>query len=160
MVDADALNIVSEHTELRGKLNKNHVLTPHPGEMARLLGRACGDPVEDARMLAKECGCVVLLKGCATCISDGERAYMMNPGTPGMACGGSGDVLTGVIGALLAQGMEPVKAAVYGAMLHGRAGALAQEKLGEYSMNAGDIIDGLPGAFMEADGAIRANADC
>ena len=77
-----------------------------------------------------------------------------------MACGGSGDVLTGVIGALLAQGMEPVKAAVYGAMLHGRAGVLAQEKLGEYSMNAGDIIDGLPGAFMEADGAIRARADC
>ena len=69
-------------------------------------------------------------------------------------------MLTGVIGALLAQGMEPVKAAVYGAMLHGRAGALAQEKLGEYSMNAGDIIDGLPGAFMEADGAVRANADC
>ena len=128
--------------------------------MARLLGRACGDPVEDARMLAKECGCVVLLKGCATCISDGERAYMMNPGAPGMACGGSGDVLTGVIGALLAQGMEPVKAAVYGAMLHGRAGVLAQEKLGEYSMNAGDIIDGLPGAFMEADGAIRASAVC
>ena len=160
VVDADALNIISEHPELRGKLNKNHVLTPHPGEMARLLGRACGDPVEDARMLAKGCGCVVLLKGCATCISDGERAYMMNPGAPGMACGGSGDVLTGVIGALLAQGMEPVKAAVYGAMLHGRAGVLAQEKLGEYSMNAGDIIDGLPGAFMEADGAICARADC
>ena len=69
-------------------------------------------------------------------------------------------MLTGVIGALLAQGMEPVKAAVYGAMLHGRAGALAQEKLGENSMNAGDIIDGLPGAFMEADGAVRASADC
>ena len=103
----------------------------------------------------------MLLKGCATCISDGERAYMMNPGTPGMACGGSGDVLTGVIGALLAQGMEPVKAAVYGAMLHGRAGALCAGETGrKYSMNAGDIIDGLPGAFMEADGAVRANADC
>lgn len=149
VIDADALNIISEHTHLRAMLNANHILTPHPGEMARLMARPCGDPVEDARALATECGCIVLLKGCATCISDGAHTYMMNPGVPGMACGGSGDVLTGTIGALLAQGIAPLRAAIYGAMLHGRAGTRAQARLGAYSMNAGDIIDELPSAFME-----------
>ncbi len=149
VVDADALNLIAQRPELRALLGPHHVLTPHPGEMARLLGRAVADPVADARALAAECGCVVLLKGCATCISDGARGLMMAPGAPGMACGGSGDVLTGVIGALLAQGIEPLRAAAWGALLHGRAGARAQSRLGEVAMNASDIVAELPGAFME-----------
>ena len=150
VVDADALNIISENSALRALLTPHHVLTPHPGEMARLLGHPCADPVADAKSLASELNCIVLLKGCTTCISDGTSVYMMNPGAPGMACGGSGDVLSGVIGALLAQGISPINAAIYGAMLHGRAGVLAEERLGAYSMNAKDIIDELPHAFMEA----------
>ena len=152
VLDADALNLIAATPALRALVGPRHVLTPHPGEMARLLGRPCGDPAQDARALARELGCVVLLKGCATCVSDGLHVFMMTPGVPGMACGGSGDVLTGVIGALLAQGMSPVRSAVYGAMLHGRAGTLAQQRLGEVSMNAADIIDELPQAFMEATG--------
>lgn len=150
VIDADALNIISERSELRALLAPHHVLTPHPGEMARLLGHTCTDPISEVKSLAAELHCVVLLKGCATCISDGTAVYMMNPGAPGMACGGSGDVLSGVIGALLAQGMSPLYAAIRGAMLHGRAGVLAEERLGAYSMNATDIIDELPRAFMEA----------
>lgn len=155
VVDADALNLIALNPDLRALLGPRHVLTPHPGEMARLLGRAVADPAADAHALAAECGCVVLLKGCATCISDGTRDYMMNPGVPGMACGGSGDVLTGVIGALLAQGIEPLRAAAWGALLHGRAGARAQSRLGEVSMNASDIVTELPGAFMESMAAAR-----
>lgn len=152
VLDADALNLIAASPELRALVGPRHVLTPHPGEMARLLGRPCADPAADARALARELGCVVLLKGCATCVSSGTHTFMMTPGTPGMACGGSGDVLTGVIGALLAQGLTPVRAAVYGAMLHGRAGTLAQQRLGEVSMNAADLLDELPVAFMEATG--------
>lgn len=152
VLDADALNIISEHGDLRAALHGGCVLTPHPGEMARLLGRRCGDPVQDAHELARELGCTVLLKGGATCVSDGTRDFIMTPGAPGMACGGSGDVLTGVIGALLAQGMEPLRAALTGGLMHGRAGQLAQRRLGEIAMNASDIIDDLPGAFMEATG--------
>lgn len=149
VVDADALNIIAANPELRARLRPCHVLTPHPGELARLMGRAPADPISDARELAAECGCTVLLKGCATCVSDGRSDFIMNPGAPGMACGGSGDVLTGVIGALLAQGMPALRAAAWGALLHGRAGRRAQARLGEISMNASDIIDELPGAFIE-----------
>lgn len=152
VIDADALNIIAANPSLKKKLGAGHVITPHIGEMARLIGRSVCDPVEDARKLAKELGCTVLLKGCATCIcgENGAKAYLTAPGAVGMACGGSGDVLTGVIGALLAQGLSPIDAALKGAVLHGAAGRYAQARMGEISMNAADIADNLPAAFMAA----------
>lgn len=125
VVDADALNAYAGDPEaLRGPGPR--VLTPHPGEAARLLGRPVADRVADARELALRSGAVCVLKGARTVVAaPGTGALRVNPtGGPGLASGGTGDVLAGVIGALLAQGLEPLDAAAAGVYLHGRAGEL------------------------------------
>jgi NAD(P)H-hydrate epimerase len=103
-----------------------------------------------ARHLARRLGVVVLLKGNHTVITDGEQLAVNKNGNPGMARGGSGDVLTGVIAALLCQRMTPYDAAVLGAHVHGLAGDLAREKLGEVGMIATDLVDFLPAAFLRS----------
>lgn len=152
VIDADGLNILSEQRELMTLLTQKHVLTPHPGEAARLLGRPCANPFTDAAALC-ELGASVLLKGAASVIRAPEcpTACISASGCQGMARGGSGDVLTGILGALLAdrRGVNPAHAAAFASEIHGLAGELAQRRYGARSMNAADILEFLPEVFRE-----------
>ena len=141
VLDADALNLISQDPDLKALLRPHHVITPHPGEAARLLGRAMGDPVADVRAL-RDLGPVALLKGASSLIC-GDKITLSAQGSVGMASGGSGDVLTGVIAALMAQGMPPMDAARVGAFYHGRAGETAQAVLGARAVTAMDVLDRL-----------------
>jgi NAD(P)H-hydrate epimerase len=131
------------------------VLTPHPGEFARLTGTptpaADADRAGRAVAFARQFGCVLLLKGAGTVVTDGARVYRNATGNPGMATGGSGDVLTGVIAALVGQGLGAFDAAVLGAWVHGRAGDLGAAALGETALTAPDLLDYLPAAFRELE---------
>lgn len=154
-VDADALNIISEHPELKALLKHHHVITPHPGEAARLLGHPCSDPVADAQVLAG-LGVTAVLKGASRVICGKNSIFISASGTNGMARGGSGDVLTGLLGGLLAASkaqppaMEAMVAftAAVACEIHGLAGEMAQEKYGR-AMNAADIIEFLPEVFKK-----------
>ena len=150
VIDADALNILSEHRELLQLLHWNHVLTPHPGEAARLLGHPCTNPIADAAELY-ELGGRVLLKGAASVIRVPmtPTAIISASGCQGMAREGSGDILTGILATLLMQDgynnmWEPLALA---SELHGLAGERAQEKYGAHAMNAADILEFLPEVF-------------
>ncbi len=152
VLDADALNVLVGQTEvLRGRAVPP-ILTPHPGEFGRLFGRDVSADAAERRELAQrfadEHGVVLLLKGHGTVVTDGRRVYVNTTGNPGMATGGSGDVLTGLIAALLGQHLEPFAAAQLGAHLHGLAGDLARDDLGEASLIATDLITYLPRAFQ------------
>ena len=127
------------------------VLTPHPGEFAALLGTSVAEVQANRESLAvayaaRE-GVVLLLKGAGTVVTDGRRIYRNTTGNPGMATGGSGDVLTGLIAALLGQGLAPFEAAILGAWVHGKSGDLAAERFGEVSLIASDLVEFLPAAF-------------
>ncbi len=134
VLDADALTAIGTHPELLSGFAGRAVLTPHPGELARLTGLSAGEIELDreraCREYAKKCGCTVLLKGYGTVISDGRKSSLNPTGNPFMARGGSGDVLTGIIGSLLAQGFSPYDAARVGAYVHGGAGDTARNDLG------------------------------
>ncbi len=172
VLDADALNALAETGVLTptkssarpssaGKSSRSkssppapRVLTPHPGEFARLLGLKTAEVQlrreELARQFAAEHGIVIVLKGHETVISDGTRTAINATGNPGMATGGSGDVLTGVITALICQGMSAYDAARLGAHVHGLAGDLAARELGQVSLIASDLVRFLPAAFQAA----------
>jgi len=145
VVDADALNVISAHPELLD-IMKNAVLTPHPAELARLTGMhvdaILNNPVKAATEFAAMHKTTVLLKGATTVVTDGKRTALITAGCPGMAKGGSGDVLTGVIGSLLAQGMELFSAAATGAYFCGKAGERAYAELG-IAMSPRDTIRNL-----------------
>lgn len=144
VLDADGINVLSAHKDvLRGRPFPT-VLTPHDGEFARLGGRIGQDRMASAGELAMDLGCIVLLKGHETCITDGQRGYRNRTGNPGMAVGGSGDVLAGVIVSLLGQGIPPMEAAACGAWLHGAAGDACARKLGQYGMLPTDMLEELP----------------
>lgn len=148
VIDADGLNSIAG-TDFRGR-GVETVLTPHPGEMARLLGRKVGDRVTDARTFAAERNVCLVLKGFRTLIAFPDGRVWINPtGSPSMAKGGTGDVLTGLIAGLIAQTQDiglAVRAAVW---LHGRAGELAAEELTEYCVLATDLLTYLPRAIRE-----------
>ena len=153
IVDADGLNALSEETGILKRVESPRVLTPHPGEMARLIGGVTAKEVQQARnetawRFAVEHGAIVALKGQGTVVTDGQSLFTNTTGNPGMATGGAGDVLTGVIAALIAQGLEAFDAAVLGVHVHGLAGDLAAKQLGEVSLMASDLLDHLPGAFL------------
>ena len=155
VVDADGLNALAPlHDEFAGRPTPL-VLTPHPGEFARLADAPAPDVAthreELAVRFAARTGTVLLLKGAGTVVTDGRRLYRNTTGNPGMATGGSGDVLTGVVGALLAQGLAPFDAAVLAAWAHGRAGDLAAAALGRTGLTAADLPDYLPVAFRELE---------
>ncbi|HKI35158.1 MAG TPA: NAD(P)H-hydrate dehydratase [Gemmataceae bacterium] len=158
VLDADALNVLAGQTEaLRGR-TVPPILTPHPGEFARLIGRkVSGEPaerLESAVRFAADHGVVLVLKGLGTVVTDGRRAYVNTTGNPGMATGGSGDVLTGLIAALLGQRLEPFAAAQLGAHIHGLAGDLARIDNGEVSLIATDLIAYLPRTFRRFGGGL------
>ena len=144
VVDADGITLLSRHMDiLRGRTAPT-VLTPHDGEFARLFGPVGPDRMESAKRAAGESGSIVLLKGHRTCVTDGARAFINPTGNPGMAVGGSGDVLAGIITGLLGQGIAPLEAAALGAWLHGAAGDLCARELGEYGMLPSDLLEALP----------------
>ena len=148
VLDADALNLVAEG--LPAPPSDQRIWTPHPGEFQRLTGTTpSGDAerLEETRRFAGERGGTVLLKGNRTVVHNGDRFYVNLTGNPGMATAGSGDVLTGTITALLGQGLDGFEASQLGAYLHGYAGDIAAESLGQPSLTAGDLIDYLPEAF-------------
>jgi NAD(P)H-hydrate epimerase len=152
VVDADGLNNLASQDTWPKADPSRLVLTPHPGEFARLASCSTQQVQADrqqraARFAADHGGLVVVLKGRGTVVTDGRRSYVNATGNPGMATGGSGDVLTGVIAALIGQGLSPYDAACLGVYVHGRAGDLAAERLGELSLIATDLIDFLPEAF-------------
>jgi ADP-dependent NAD(P)H-hydrate dehydratase len=155
VIDADGLNALVGQTELLSKLNHTAVLTPHPGEFARLTGATIAEVQSDrigraASMAALSHLLVVVLKGAGTVVTDGQRCYINTTGNPGMATGGTGDVLTGVLAALLAQKVTPFEAAQIGVFIHGLAGDIARDQNGEIGMIAGDLVDALPDAFVHA----------
>ncbi|WP_302284435.1 NAD(P)H-hydrate dehydratase [Bacteroides clarus] len=150
VVDADALNLLGEHRSYIGRLPKGSILTPHPKELERLVGK-CQNSYErltKARELARSAGVHILLKGTYSVIIAPSGKCWFNPtGNPGMATGGSGDVLTGVVLALLAQGYDAETAARMAAYVHGLAGDIACKKHGVMGMTAGDIVTCLPPAW-------------
>lgn len=152
--DADALNALAERRTRLPQHIAPRILTPHPGEFVRLIGGSERiDPnarVEMATQFARDTETIVVLKGHQTCVTDGRRYWLNSTGNPGMATGGTGDVLTGVITALVGQGLGPYDAARLGVFVHGLAGDLAVETLGQVSLIAHDLIGHLPRAFQRA----------
>ena len=144
VVDADGINVLSAHRDLLRGRKLPTILTPHDGEFARLGGVIGEDRMAAAAALAEELGCTVLLKGHETCVTDGTDGYINPTGNPGMAVGGSGDVLAGVITALLGAGLPPLEAAACGAWLHGAAGDRCAAELGQYGMLPTDMLSALP----------------
>ena len=144
VVDADGINVLRAHRDLLRGRKSPTILTPHDGEFARLGGIIGEDRMAAAAALADDLGCVVLLKGHETCVADGVNGYINPTGNPGMAVGGSGDVLAGVITALLGAGLPPLEAAACGAWLHGAAGDRCAAELGQYGMLPTDMLSALP----------------
>jgi ADP-dependent NAD(P)H-hydrate dehydratase len=155
VIDADGLNALVGQTDILSGSKRPVVLTPHPGEFARLSGLAVATVQAEriartAAFAARADALVVVLKGSGTVVSDGKRYYVNTTGNPGMATGGSGDVLTGVISALVGQKLPAFEAAQLGVFIHGVAGDIARDESGETSLIAGDIVDALADAFVHA----------
>jgi NAD(P)H-hydrate epimerase len=151
VLDADGLNALAKRLDVLKPNRRPLVLTPHPGEFSHLTGMPIPEiqahRQESAARFAEEHNVVLVLKGHGTVVTDGERLYVNTTGNPGMATGGTGDVLAGLIGALIAQGLEAFAAAQLGVYLHGLAGDQARDAVGESPLIASDLIDHLPGAF-------------
>ena len=144
VLDADGINLISGHRHvLRGRAAPT-ILTPHSGEFARLGYSIGGSRMEAAMQAARELNCVMVLKGHESCITDGERQYINPTGNPGMAVGGSGDLLSGILVSLLGQGLAPLEAAACACWLHGAAGDRCAASLGQYGMLPSDMLEVLP----------------
>lgn len=144
LVDADGLNLLASHKDLLRRRKAVTVITPHEGEFARLAPDLQAERMERAETFAREYNCIVVLKGHRTLITDSENCYINPTGNPGMAVGGSGDVLAGMIISLIGQGIDPLKASAAGAWLHGAAGDLSAARLGQYAMLPTDLLEDLP----------------
>ena len=144
VLDADGINAAAGHIDVLRGAACPIVLTPHEGEFRRLTQAPERDRIAGAQDLARETGCVVLRKGHETIITDGRRTYVDRTGNAGMATGGSGDVLAGILAALLGQSVPALEAAATAAWLHGTAGDLAAERLGQYALGPTDLLDELP----------------
>lgn len=144
VLDADGINLLHGNTHLlRGRIWPT-ILTPHEGEFMRLAGCIAPSRESAAEQLASEIGCVVVLKGHRTVITDGTVTYRNTTGNPGMAVGGCGDVLAGIIVSLLGQGLKPLDAAAVGVWLHGAAGDICASQHGQYGMLPTDMLQVLP----------------
>ncbi len=159
VIDADGLNAIAHDMSVLKEKNCSVVITPHPGEMARLTGLSIEEVEQDregvAKKFAKEYDAVVVLKGHRTVIaSPDEEVHINESGNSGMASGGMGDVLTGVIASLVGQGKEVYDAAVLGVFVHGLAGDMVAEDIGEFGLVAGDVAEKLPFAIKELTGVI------
>ena len=151
VLDADALNILSENPEMISLIPPNSILTPHPKEFERLFGPTDNEKerIELARLKAKELNVVIVLKGHHSLIATpAGKGYFNTTGNAGMATGGTGDVLTGILTGLLTQGYDPVHAAILGVYLHGLSGDLAAQKISQEALIAQDLVDYLGEAFL------------
>jgi len=153
VVDADGINALARHADVLQGRSAPTILTPHPGEMCRLAGfdsvaRVQEDRVGVATSFAKANGVLLVLKGQGTVVTDGEQVYVNRTGNPGMASGGMGDVLTGLIAGLLCQGLCPLDAARLAVFVHGLAGDVAACRVGELSLIAEDVLDCVPDVLM------------
>nr|WP_298793653.1 NAD(P)H-hydrate dehydratase [uncultured Allomuricauda sp.] len=151
VIDADGLNILAKTPDLLKDIPEQSVLTPHPKELERLVGTWEDDfeKLEKAQTFAGKHNCILLIKGAHTIIVDGEMAYINTSGNPGLATAGSGDVLTGMITGLIAQGYMPLQSALFGVYLHGFAGDIEASKVGYEAVNALGIINTIGAAYME-----------
>ena len=143
IVDADGINLLQNHMDLLRGRKYPTILTPHEGEFRRIASLG-DDRMESAVEYALRSGAIVLLKGHRSCITDGNVRYINPTGNPGMATGGSGDVLAGMIAGLIGQGLLPMEAAACGAWLHGAAGDLCAKEMGQYAMLPTDMLEILP----------------
>ena len=150
ILDADGLNALAVRMNEAESPAGPRILTPHPGEFERLAGhkpRSEDERVEAAGQLASRLGAVVVLKGHRTVVSDGQKTVVNTTGNPGMATGGSGDVLTGLIASLVGQNLSPFESAQLGVYLHGLAGDIAAKSMGQESLIASDLVANLPVAL-------------
>ncbi|MGQ3685667.1 MAG: NAD(P)H-hydrate dehydratase [Candidatus Loosdrechtia sp.] len=153
VVDADGLNAIADNPDIVDQIKKPVILTPHPGEMSRLIGVSTKE-IQSKRLEISQTfirgrkNVILVLKGHKTIVMDEERFYVNETGNPGMATAGIGDVLTGMIAALLGQRYTPFEAAQLGVYLHGLAGDIAVQEVGEYSLIAEDILSCMPRAFL------------
>lgn len=144
VLDADGINLLSKHMDILRERHYPTILTPHEGEFRRMGGLIRSSRIDAAVDFAAQYGCVLCLKGHQTVITDGKTCYVNPTGNPGMAVGGSGDVLAGIIVSLCGQGIDPVHSAACGAWLHGSAGDACAERLGQYGMLPTDMLEVLP----------------
>ncbi len=148
LIDADGLNALGTDLEIASVRDRPLILTPHAGELGRLLGRSSADVgdarLESARIAARACGGIVVLKGSDTIVTDGDRVAVNALSSPGLATAGTGDVLSGTIGALVARGVAPFEACCAAVLAHARAGRVAAERVGTDSVIASDVIEALP----------------
>lgn len=159
VIDADGLNILAKNPHLLPYIKGRAVLTPHPGEMSRLTGLSISDINKNREAIAaeyaKKTGTVVVLKGRNTVVTDGDAVFVCSKGNPGMATGGSGDCLTGIILSLAGQGRSLIHAAAGGVYIHALAGDLAASEVGEYSLIASDIIKYIPAAIQVCQKGVK-----
>ncbi len=144
VLDADGINVICAHKDIvRGRTSPT-ILTPHEGEFCRLFGKMIDNRIDDAVTMALDLGAIILLKGHKTVITDGKICYVNPTGNPGMAVGGSGDVLSGIIVSLLGQGILPLESAACAAWLHGAAGDICKQEIGQYGLLPSDMVQVLP----------------
>lgn len=144
VLDADGINVLKTHRNVLRDRTSPTILTPHTGEFQRIGGEMSASRLNSAGKLAEELGVIVLLKGHKTVTTDGCTAYINNTGNPGMAVGGCGDVLAGIIAALLGHGLQPLEAAACAAWLHGAIGDVCSREIGQYGMLPSDMLNVLP----------------
>ncbi len=143
IVDADGINLLSRHMDILRQRHDATILTPHEGEFARLGGDVSKGRIPAAVAFAQEYGCILCLKGHETVITDGRECYVNPTGNPGMAVGGSGDVLAGMVASLCGQGIAPLLATACSAWLHGAAGDICAREIGQYAMLPTDMLNVL-----------------
>ncbi len=143
VLDADGINLMSEHKDILRRRTGVTILTPHAGEFTRLGGNVTLGRKAAAEAMARDLGCILVLKGAGTVITDGTSTYINPTGNPGMAVGGSGDVLSGIIGSFLGQGIDALQAAACGVWVHGAAGDLCATEMGQYGMLPSDMVNAL-----------------
>lgn len=160
VLDADGINLLAAHKDIIRNRSADTILTPHDGEFARLYPFHTGTKQELAQMAARDLGTVILLKGHHTIITDGQTVFCNKTGNPGMAVGGSGDVLAGMITGLLGQGIPPLEAAAAGAWLHGAAGDYCAKNLGQYAMLPSDMLNALPKILNRSDAHAKSCRRC
>ncbi len=161
ILDADGINLISLDPTILMDRQGDTIITPHPGELSRLLGVSIGgeiqkERVEYSKLTSNKYNVITVLKGANTLVTDGkEKVYKNNTGNPGMATAGSGDVLTGMITSFIGQGISPYEGAVLGVYCHGLAGDLASRDKGEYGMIARDILDNIPPYSIKKIGGLE-----
>ena len=144
VLDADGINCLRYHKDIVRGRTAPTVLTPHQGEFNRLCDKLSGDRIADGCSLARDLGVIIVLKGHQTVITDGVRVYINETGNPGMAVGGSGDVLAGMIVSLIGQRLEPLEAAACAAWIHGAAGDICAREIGQYGLLPSDMLSAIP----------------